>query len=162
MDIPELLPSVVDRVKTRVDRSGGDDACWPWIGGISDVTGGRCSKGRGNLGKIVTSFNHKRRDLYAHRVAWTVVHGEIPNNCAVVRTCFNNLCCNPGHMKLIPKADVGKHKSERWINGLKARKNAKTHCINGHEFTEENSGVDNRGVRFCRECGRQRSKNRVK
>jgi hypothetical protein len=30
----------------------------------------------------------------------------------------------------------------------------KTHCVNGHEFTPENTWVDKGGTRHCRECHR--------
>jgi hypothetical protein len=34
----------------------------------------------------------------------------------------------------------------------------RTHCPSGHEYTPENTGIDNRGGRFCRECGRNRAR----
>lgn len=40
----------------------------------------------------------------------------------------------------------------------------KTHCVNGHEYTPENTGRQQGGRRFCLECQRtnQREKNRVR
>ncbi len=35
---------------------------------------------------------------------------------------------------------------------------AKTHCMHGHEFTEENTYRTSRGGRFCRQCGRDRKR----
>lgn len=32
------------------------------------------------------------------------------------------------------------------------------HCPSGHEYTPENTGIDNRGIRFCRECTRIRAR----
>lgn len=37
---------------------------------------------------------------------------------------------------------------------MRSRKDTKTHCVNGHEFTEENSGRRPDSKRFCRECSR--------
>lgn len=37
-------------------------------------------------------------------------------------------------------------------------KDRKTHCANGHEYTPENSGRNAAGWRFCRTCGRDRSR----
>ena len=34
----------------------------------------------------------------------------------------------------------------------------KSHCPQGHEYTPENTGRDNRGARFCRECTRIRAR----
>jgi hypothetical protein len=33
-----------------------------------------------------------------------------------------------------------------------------THCVHGHEFTTENTYVTPRGYRYCRACGRRRSR----
>lgn len=44
-----------------------------------------------------------------------------------------------------------------------ARDSAKarqTHCINGHEFTPENTGRKPNGTRFCRECHRAHDRGR--
>ena len=37
---------------------------------------------------------------------------------------------------------------------------SRTHCKNGHEFTEENTRVDDRGWRYCRRCAADRVKER--
>lgn len=42
-------------------------------------------------------------------------------------------------------------------DGAKAQQ---THCINGHEFTSENTGRRANGNRFCRECRRIHDRNR--
>lgn len=34
---------------------------------------------------------------------------------------------------------------------------AKTHCVDGHEFTDENTRVGARGERVCRQCARRRN-----
>lgn len=39
-------------------------------------------------------------------------------------------------------------------------KSIQTHCINGHEFTAENTGRRTNGNRFCRECHRIHDRNR--
>ena len=45
-----------------------------------------------------------------------------------------------------------------WDDAATAGKDRKTHCANGHEYTPENSGRDTAGWRFCRACGRDRSR----
>jgi len=32
-----------------------------------------------------------------------------------------------------------------------------THCVNGHEFTPENTGLKPNGFRYCRACQRVRA-----
>jgi hypothetical protein len=39
-----------------------------------------------------------------------------------------------------------------------AKRRAQTHCKRGHEFTPENTVIDKRGSRSCRECGRAKSR----
>lgn len=40
------------------------------------------------------------------------------------------------------------------------RDGSATHCPHGHEYTEQNSKIDNRGWRSCRACHRKRDMNR--
>lgn len=52
-------------------------------------------------------------------------------------------------------------------NGLDASRNgigniAKTHCPVGHEYTPENTMLMKSGSRFCRECGRIRSREHMR
>jgi hypothetical protein len=62
----------------KVDRSGGDDACWPW-------TGRRHPSGHG-------IYDHDNTYSYAHRYAYTLAHGE-PEH-FVLHRCDNAPCCN--------------------------------------------------------------------
>jgi hypothetical protein len=62
----------------KVDRSGGDDACWPWTG--------RCKPSGHGV------YDHDNTYDYAHRYAWTLTHGE-PEN-FVLHKCDNAPCCN--------------------------------------------------------------------
>jgi hypothetical protein len=43
--------------------------------------------------------------LKAHRVAWTLTHGEIPEGQSVCHSCDNPPCCNPDHLFLGTPAD---------------------------------------------------------
>jgi HNH endonuclease len=59
----------------------GDDECWPWLGATS--------KGYG-----VLRFHGSRVTLSAHRVAYQVHVGEVPERHVVRHTCDNPICCN--------------------------------------------------------------------
>jgi hypothetical protein len=83
---PDLTPEDIERFWSLVDRSGGDDSCWPFtiITKSSDY-------GRLNLGGGVY--------LYAHRLAYVLTHGEIPEDRPhILHTCDNPPCANPAHL----------------------------------------------------------------
>lgn len=75
------------RFWSYVDRSAGEQGCWPWIGG-SDLKDGR---GR---------FWLNGTTEYASRLAWIYIHGLIPEDLHVLHKCDNPPCCNPTHLFL--------------------------------------------------------------
>ena len=86
--------SVEDRFWEKVDMSGGPDACWPFTGCISKVSG------YGVFSKLVDG---KWVTCRANRVAWEFTHGEIPAGKLVLHkdVCGGlRKCCNPGHLYL--------------------------------------------------------------
>jgi hypothetical protein len=68
----------------RVDKSGGDDACWPWVGARS---GG---------GYGVAFIEGKR--MPAHRASYLLKHGYVPGGQIICHKCDNPTCCNPAHL----------------------------------------------------------------
>ena len=82
---------LAERFWEKVDRSGGTDACWPWIGAI-----GVHGYGRVNLDGRSTGI--------ASRVAWTLTFGD-PGDLGVLHRCDNPPCCNPAHLFLGTQLD---------------------------------------------------------
>lgn len=75
---------------SRVGR-GDTDRCWPW------------SKALFHGGHGAVTFNGKQDR--AHRVAWILTHGPIPDGLCVLHRCDNPPCCNPAHLFLGSKRD---------------------------------------------------------
>lgn len=79
----------------KVDKSGGPDACWPWLGAQQ-------SDGYGQVGGWK---NGRRSTLNSHRVAYEFVLGKIPDGMHTLHSCDVRHCCNPAHMSLGTNAD---------------------------------------------------------
>lgn len=98
-----------ERFHEKVDRSGGPDACWPW-------TAYRRVHGYGEIG----AGGRRGRILKAHRVAYELENGPIPDGMVVRHKCDNPPCCNPAHLELGTQQDNIADMSERgrWdVNG---------------------------------------------
>ena len=75
----------------QIDKSGGPDACWPWLGA-------RDAAGYGN-------FSMRKRPRRAHRHSYELAVGPIPEGMFVCHRCDNPPCCNPSHLFLGTPAD---------------------------------------------------------
>lgn len=92
-----------------VDRSGGPDACWPWLRGRS----------REGYGKVY--WGNSRTQL-AHRLALEIYRGEpVPRAMEVMHSCDNPPCCNPAHLSVGPHAANMKqmHERDRAARGIR-------------------------------------------
>ena len=134
--------SVKDRFWKKVQIPQTDDGCWNWLGAKSPN-----GYGKGYDGNKVIS---------AHRLAFILLRGPIPQGLQIDHLCRNRSCVNPEHMEAVSQR-------ENLLRGIgtAAVNFKKTHCINGHEFTPENTKMD-RGWRRCRACAKNASLNRKK
>lgn len=76
--------SLGERLWSRVDSSGGTYACWPWMGA------------RFHFGHGAIKVNG--RPWGAHRIAWELENGPVPEGQNVQHICDNPPCCNPRHL----------------------------------------------------------------
>lgn len=80
-----------ERFWRGVDKSGGPDSCWTWMGAKS-------GKGYG----IIRVDKH---NIPTHRVSWEIHNGPIPDGKKCLHRCDNPPCCNVAHLFLGSQAD---------------------------------------------------------
>lgn len=87
----------------------------------------------------------------AHRVAWQLSYGEIPQGLLVLHKCDVRCCVNPKHLFL---GTAGDNTQDMWNKGRQggfaADNAAKTHCKNGHLLTDNH--YFHHGSRMCKTC----------
>ena len=67
----------------------------PTASGCWEFRGARCPTGYGRV-----RVDNSGRTTLAHRLAWELTHGEIPEGVVVRHRCDNPPCCNPDHLDL--------------------------------------------------------------
>jgi hypothetical protein len=124
---PERTP-LADRFWPKVDRRDDDD-CWPWLGQTN----------RAGYGAIV-SAGHNGKKLQAHRVAYELLVGPIPEGLVIDHLCRNPSCVNPAHMEPVTNAD-------NTIRGMGST------CKRGHPLDGwARAGRGRAGKRYCKRC----------
>lgn len=81
-----------DRFWAKVSRGAG---CWLWR---ANSVGGNHGAAYGQF--TVTIAPRRQAHVYAHRVAWALSHGIIPEGAEIMHSCDTPLCVNPAHLSL--------------------------------------------------------------
>jgi len=76
-----LTPNDIERFWSYVDKSG---ECWTWTGGT--YTGG------------YGQFYLAGRKIHAHRAAYEIAHGPIPDGLHICHHCDTPACVRPDHL----------------------------------------------------------------
>lgn len=91
--------SIEERFWPKVDKCG-DDECWPWMGALFMNGYGAFSP------KASVTFR-------AHKLAYELTHGVVPEGLLLRHTCDNPSCCNPNHLLTGTHKDNAKDRMER-------------------------------------------------
>lgn len=134
----------LERFWSKVDKTGGPDACWPWTGSKTRGYGGFWAEGK------------------MHRATHVAVKADGRNMLdrqVVCHSCDNPPCVNPAHLFVGYQADNVRDMREKnrdvpppTVRGEAGWQARKTHCKNGHPFEGENLMRDEQGYRQCRIC----------
>lgn len=126
-----LTPAREARFWSNVETTG---SCWYWTG----------TKGRNGYGM----FWAGNRRTAAHRTAYQLLVGPIPDGLQIDHLCRTRSCVNPDHLEPVTQA-------ENIARGMSGIKNAsKSTCPKGHAY----DSTDTNGRRRCRECTRETSR----
>lgn len=152
----------LERLDARVDRSGGPDACWPWMG----------ARNEHGYGVLRVDGRNER----THRLALRREEPDPGPDIKVLHSCDNPPCCNPSHLRYGSQGDnimdaiergrrVYPERRPRPKSDPKPRRgkfSGIAHCVHGHPFDASNtiakrnpavrSGIE----RVCRTCRTRR------
>jgi hypothetical protein len=128
-----------------------DTGCWLWHGPTIRNGYGRVPGGRTVLSQYGPVPDQPL--ILAHRYTYEFFVGPFPAGLVSDHLCRVRNCANPEHIEPVTSRE----------NTLRGQTNAaenvlKTHCLNGHPFSPENTRVNAKGHRWCRTCERARKK----
>lgn len=133
------------RFWSKVAKSGG---CWEWTAALTRA-------GYGVIG-VGSKTDGSRRIVYAHRLAYELTIGPIPDGLSIDHLCRNTRCVRPDHLEAVP---IGVNVLRG--TGPSAVASRRTECQRGHPFDDENTVWRKSGKRMCRECNRMRNRGEV-
>lgn len=117
----------IERLWRKVEIT---ESCWIWFGAID-------SSGYGNI-----QYNNKV--WKAHRLMYTELVGEIPEDKQLDHLCRVRKCVNPDHLEEVSQ-------QENLRRGIYWQ-TLKTHCPSGHKYDSANTIINKNGHRVCRAC----------
>lgn len=89
-----------ERFWSKVDRSGGPSACWPWL----------CGRDKDGYGKF---WMRNGRTIRAHRYAVRLLEPGNSKERVGKHSCDHPWCCNPAHVSVGSQAQNQAEKAKR-------------------------------------------------
>lgn len=125
-----------ERFWSHVDKAGG---CWLWQGALYPNGYGVASR-------------MDRTQTTAHRIAWELTNGPIPDGLLVLHHCDNRRCVNPAHLFLGTQQD---NMDDMWAKGRGATGNRLNHPSQQGENNRaaQLTGAQVREIKTCLERG---------
>lgn len=127
-------PTTPEQFWARVERG---DGCWLWQG--MTISGG--------YGRV----GWRGMKAVAHRVAWELTYGPIPEGLWVLHRCDNPPCCNPEHLFLGSRLDNIADMVAKGRGANRFTHQPQEACFRGHPYATS-AVVDKRGKHRCRLC----------
>lgn len=128
-------PTTAERFWASVDMAGD---CWLWTGATARNGYGVFGVGEGTV--------------LAHRYAYEDQVALIPVGLEIDHLCRVRNCVNPQHLEPVTSAE----NTQRGLAGaLRVRVEQ---CVNGHDYTPENTYIAPNGTRDCKACRRDRNR----
>ena len=126
-----LTEEEASRFWEKVNKESGG-GCWSWTGYLNF-----------GYGRFRLQGKHWR----AHRLAYSITVGRIPDGKVTDHLCRNRSCVNPEHLEIVDSR-TNTLRGESPI----AKQARQTHCKRGHELSEGNLYPTKTGYRMCRAC----------
>lgn len=119
------------RLVTHTRREG---ECLVWTGSPDQYGYGKTSGPNGS-------------SILAHRLAYTLLVGPIPDGLVIDHLCRNRLCVRVEHLEVVSRGEntLRGHQPHMLLHRA-------NRCAQGHPFTPENTYLRPGGGRTCREC----------
>lgn len=143
-DVPGWRAPLAVRLWRRAEVA--ESGCWNWLGAKQNGYG------------VVRSGGRTGRYVRAHRVAYELLRGPIPNDLCIDHLCNNTRCVNPAHLQPVTLQENGRRGAIYALNGGRKAKHPRasairiTACPKGHERTPENTRINKDGGAVCRAC----------
>jgi len=131
-----MSDDVLERVLNRIMVSDTD--CW-------EFQGCRLKSGYGRVG-------WNGRLWLTHRITYTFLVGDIPDDLEIDHLCKNKPCCNPEHLEPVTRSE-NIRRGTQWHHTVE-RESSKTRCPRGHQYDQINTYITAKGHRQCRLCKR--------